>query len=154
MRVRLAGLGCAALMLAACGGTDTAENNNRTQSPQATASPTTVVGRCEKVSSALLNAIAEGLTVSGGGTLRNGYAVNSDDFSNVYMVAADIQGVGMEGDDEVGVWATNSLDGSGLISAVDGLAQEFSDWGDGDTTDAHITQSSDGVAEAKECASK
>jgi hypothetical protein len=40
------------------------------------------------------------------------------------------------------------------IFAVDGLAKEFSDWGHGDTTDAHITQSSDGVAEAKECASK
>jgi hypothetical protein len=154
MRIRLAGLGCAALMLAACGGTETAENNNRTQSPQVTASPTTVVGRCEQVSSALLNAIAEGLTVTGGGTLRNGYAVKSDDFSKVYMVAADIQGVGMESDGEVGVWATNSLDGSGLIFAVDGLAKEFSDWVHGDTTDANITQSSDGVSEAKNCASK
>jgi hypothetical protein len=154
MRTRLAGLAFAALMLAACGGTDTADNNNRTQSPQATASPTTVVGRCEMVSNALLNAIAEGLTVTGGGTLRNGYAVKSDDFSKVYMVAADIQGAGMEGDSDVGVWATNSLDGSGSIFAVDGLAKEYSDWGDGDTTDANITQSSDGVSEAKECASK
>jgi len=142
------------LSLAGCGGTETAESDNRTESPQATASATTVTGRCEKVSSAVLNAIAEGLTVTGGGTLRNGYAVKSDDFSKVYMVAADIQGTGMEGDGEVGVWAMNSLDGDGLIFAVDGLAKEFSDWGHGDTTDAHITQSSDGVAEAKECASK
>jgi hypothetical protein len=70
------------------------------------------------------------------------------------MVAADIQGTGMEGDGEIGVWATNSLDGSGSIFAVDGLAKEFSDWGDGDTTDANIIQSSDGVSEAKECASR
>jgi hypothetical protein len=70
------------------------------------------------------------------------------------MVAADIHGIGMEGNGEIGVWATNSLDGSGLIFAVDGLAKEFSDWGHGDTTDANIMQSSDGVAEAKECASK
>jgi hypothetical protein len=154
MRIRLAGLTCAALMLAACSGTETAESKNGTESPQATGSPTTVVGRCERVSSAVLNAIAEGLTVSGSGTLRNGYAVKSKDFSKVYMVAADIQGVGMEGDGEIGVWATNSLDGTGLILAVDGLAKEFSDWGDGDTTNANITQSSDGVAEAKECASK
>ena len=102
----------------------------------------------------MLNAIAEGLTVTGGGTLRNGYAVKSDDFAKVYMVAADIQGTGMEGDNEIGVWATNSLDGAGLIFAVDGLAKEFSDWGRGDTSDAHITLSSDGVSEAKECASK
>jgi len=154
MRIRvLVGVICL-LVAAACGGTETADSDNRTESPQATASPTTVTGRCELVSSAVLNAIAEGLTVNGGGTLRNGYAVKSDDFSKVYMVAADIQGTGMEGDGEVGVWATNSLDGGGLIFAVDGLAKKFSDWGHGDTTDAHITQSSDGVAEAKECASK
>jgi hypothetical protein len=113
-----------------------------------------VTGRCEKVSSAVLNAIAEGLTVTGGGTLRGGYAVKSKDFSKVYMVAADIQGTGMEGNSEVGVWATNSLDGTSLIFAVDGLAKEFSDWGHGDTTDANITLSSDGVSEAKECASR
>lgn len=148
-------LACAALMLAACGGTDAAESdNNREESPQVPAAPTTVTGRCELVSSAVLNAIAEGLTMTGGGTLRNGYAVKSDDFSKVYMVAADIQGTGMEGDGEIGVWATNSLDGTGLIFAVDSLAKEFSDWGHGDTTDANITASSDGVAEAKECASK
>jgi hypothetical protein len=146
---------CAALLLAACGGTDAAEgDNNREESLPATAAPTTVTGRCELVSSAVLNAIAEGLTVTGGGTLRNGYAVKSDDFSKVYMVAADIQGTGMEGDGEIGVWATNSLDGAGLIFAVDSFAKEFSDWGHGDTTDANITASSDGVAEAKECASK
>lgn len=154
MRTLSAGLACAALLLAACSGTEKADGDNRTESPQATAPATTVTGRCERVSSAVLNAIAEGLTVEGGGTLRNGYAVKSDDFSKVYMVAADIQGAGMEGDGEVGVWATNSLDGAGLIFAVDGLAKEFSDWGHGDTTDAHITQSSDGVAEAKECASR
>jgi hypothetical protein len=154
VRIRVAGLACAVLMVAACGGTETAESDNRTESPQATAAPTTVTGRCEKVSSALLNAIAEGLTVTGSGTLRNGYAVKSKDFSKVYMVAADIQGAGMEGNGEVGVWATNSLDATGLIFAVNGLAKEFSDWGHGDTTDANITLSSDGVAEAKECASK
>jgi hypothetical protein len=148
-------LGCVLLVvLTGCGGTETAEGDNRTESPQATAPATTVVGRCEKVSSALLNAIAEGLTMSGGGTLREGYAVKSKDFSKVYMVAADIQGTEMEGDNEIGVWATNSLDGSGLILAVDGLAKEFSDWGHGDTTDVNITQSSDGVSEAKECASR
>jgi hypothetical protein len=154
MRIRLAGLACAALMLAACGGTETSETDTTTRPPEATAAPTTERSRCERVSSAMLNAIAEGLTVTGGGTLRGGYAVKSTDFSKVYMVAADIQGTGMEGNGEVGVWATNSLDGAGLIFAVDGLAKEFSDWGHGDTTDANITLSSDGVSEAKECASR
>ena len=154
MRIRRIALVCAVIMLAACGGTETGESGNRTESPEATAPATTVTGRCEKVSSAVLNAIAEGLTVTGGGTLREGYAVKSNDFAKVYMVAADIQGTGMEGDNEIGVWATNSLDGAGLIFAVDGVAKEFSDWGHGDTTDANITLSSDGVDEAKECASR
>jgi hypothetical protein len=153
MRFRLVALAFIALLLAACG-TETTDSDNRTESPQATGPPTTVLGRCEKVSNAVLNAIAEGLTVTGGGTLRNGYAVKSDDFNKVYMVAADIQGSDMEGNGEIGVWATNSLDGHGSIFAVDGFAKEFSDWGHGDTTDANITASSDGVAEAKECASK
>ena len=154
MRIRFMISVACVLTMVGCGGTDTTDSDNRTQSPQKPAAPTTVVGRCEKVSSALLNAIAEGLTVSGGGTLREGYAVKSKDFSEVYMVAADIQGTGMEGNGDIGVWATNSLDGSGLILAVDGLAKEFSDWKHGDTTDANITLSSDGVSEARECATR
>jgi hypothetical protein len=154
VRIRfMIGVACV-LTMVGCGGTDTTDSDNRTQSPQEPAAPTTVVGRCEKVSSAALNAIAEGLTVTGGGTLREGYAVKSKDFNQVYMVAADIQGTGMEGNGEIGVWATNSLDGSGSIFAVDRVAKEFSDWGHGDTTDANITPSSDGVSEAKECASR
>jgi hypothetical protein len=97
-------------------------------------------------------AIEEGLTVSGGGSLRNARAVKSNDLEKVYMVAADIQGDGMEGNDDIGVWATNSLQGNGLIFSVDGFAKEFSDWGDAATTDAQITQAADGVDEAKECA--
>jgi hypothetical protein len=143
------------LVVVGCGGTEAGDNNSTTQQPKPQATtPQTEPSRCEKVSSVVLNAIAEGLTVSGSGTLRGGYAVKSNDFSKVYMVAADIQGTGMEGNGEVGVWATNSLDGNGSIFAVDGLAKEFSDWGHGDTTDANITLSSDGVSEAKECAAK
>jgi len=96
-------------------------------------------------------AIKEGLTVTGGGTLRNAKAVRSKDFEKVWMVAADIQGSGMEGSEDIGVWATNSLQGDGLVFAIDGFAQEFSDWGHGDTTDANITQAADGVQEAKDC---
>ena len=161
MRIRLAVVACVLALVGCGGGNDAneqpqaipAETTVATTTTTVATTTTTVPSRCEKVSSALLNAIAEGLTVSGGGRLRNGYAVKSKDFSKVYMVAADIQGAGMEGNSEVGVWATNSLDIGGLIFAVDGFAQEFSDWGDGDTTDANITQSSDGVSEAKECAS-
>jgi hypothetical protein len=158
MRLRLI-LGCVLLVvLAACGGNDEPSQQPQAKPAETRAAPTTattVPSRCEKVSSAVLKAIAEGLTVSGGGgSLRNGHAVKSKDFSKVYMVAADIQGDGMEGNGEVGVWTTNSLEGTGLIFAVDSFAKEFSDWGHGDTTDANITDSSDGIAEAKECATR
>jgi hypothetical protein len=119
---------------------------------QATPTPTAA---CERASRELLDAIATGLDVGGGESrLRNGYAVRSGVFEKVYMVAADIQGSGMEGPDDIGVWATNSPEAEGVIYAVDAVAQEFSDWGDADKTQAGITASSDGVDEARSCAEK
>lgn len=97
---------------------------------------------------ALLDGIATGLTADGGATLSNGWAVKSDDFDNVFMVAAVITAPSV---DEVAVWATNSLDTAALIFAVDGMAQEFSDWGDADKTGAAIRSSDHGVDEAKDC---
>jgi hypothetical protein len=120
---------------------------------ETTAAPTTAPSRCLDVPRALVDGIETGLTVTGGGSLRNARAVKSQDFAKVYMVAADIQGSGMEGPSDIGVWATNRLGEGGLIFAVDGFAKEFSDWSHGDQTDANITASSDGVQEAKDCAS-
>jgi hypothetical protein len=97
--------------------------------------------------------IASALTVQGGGSLRNGQAVKSNDFQNVFMVAADLQGSGLGGTGDIGVWATNSLDpNAGIVMAVDGVAKEFSDWPDADKTTAAITLGADGVSEAKRCA--
>ena len=108
--------------------------------------------RCEAVSQAMLDLIDDQLTVDGG-SLRNGFAVKSEDYENVYMIAADIQGPGMDDDGQVGVWAANGLEpeGSLIILAVDGLAKEFSDWFDGDQTDAQLSLADDGVDEAREC---
>lgn len=50
----------------------------------------------------------------------------------------------------MGVWAANSKRAERLIMAVSPVAQEFSDWGDSDKTDAAIDTSADGVSEAKE----
>jgi hypothetical protein len=52
---------------------------------------------------------------------------------------------------EIGTWATNSLEDEGLIFAVDGLANEFSDWGDGRETDAQLSLADDGAEESREC---
>jgi hypothetical protein len=68
------------------------------------------------------------------------------------MVAADIQGSGLDGSGDVGVWATNSKRGGGLTYAVDSVAQEFSDWGDAEKTDPAIDQTANGVNEARSCA--
>jgi hypothetical protein len=107
---------------------------------------------CQPASKALVAAIEEGLTVTGGGSLRRAHIARSDDFEKVYMVAADVQGDGLEGGGDIGVWATNSPKGEGLIYAIDGVAQEFSDWGHGDQTDAAIDQFAHGVDEARACA--
>ena len=39
-----------------------------------------------------------------------------------------------------------------MIIAVDEVAKEFSDWPDGDKTDARMSSADDGVAEAHDCA--
>jgi hypothetical protein len=49
--------------------------------------------------------------------LRDGFIVRSGDFEKVYMVAADIQGPGLERAGDVGVWAINSPNAEGLVYA-------------------------------------
>jgi len=125
-----------------------------TEEPEPTAEPTEEASRCEPVDDVLFRAISDGLTISGGGgSLRNAQAVKSDDYEEVWFVAADLQGKNLEGSDDIGIWATNSLAaGEGLIFAVDEVAQEFSDWGDGGQTDAQLSINDDGAQEARGCA--
>jgi len=105
-----------------------------------------------KVPPALVRGIATGLEVQGGGKLRNAWAVKSEDFESVYFVSADVQGPGLEGDDDLATWGTNRLEvGGGLIFPVDSAAQEFSDWGDGDTTDANLTMDDEGAELSQDC---
>lgn len=109
--------------------------------------------RCVPVSQPKLDAIASGLTVTGGGALRDAWAVRSSDFEKVWFVSAEIDGSGIEGDGDVGTWATNEISSeAGLIYSVGGIANEFSDWGDGGATDAGFSLSDDGAGESAECA--
>lgn len=108
---------------------------------------------CTAVAPAVLTSIASGLTVSGGGTLRDGQAVRSGDFRNVWFVAAEIDGPGLERDGDVGVWALNSLEpGGGLILSVDATARAFSDWPDGSKTSAAVSMANSGASAAEACA--
>jgi len=98
--------------------------------------------RGEPVPSGKLAAIESGLNISTY-TLRNGWAVKSEAFKSVYMIAAEIDGPGLDGDGDVGLWASTSLS-SGPIYAVDALAKGYSVW---PVTD--ITPYDDGADEAK-----
>jgi hypothetical protein len=108
--------------------------------------------RCVPAGSTVIDGISEGLTVTGGGFLRNGWAVRSDDFRRIYFVGGEIDGPGIEGDGNVGLWAVNSLDEPALVFSINSTAREFSDWGDGGATDAQFSDDDDGAAEALACA--
>ena len=88
--------------------------------PTPTAStPTPAAPRCVAVSDKKLKNIGEGLTVSGGGTVTGGFAVRSADYSEVWFIAAVIDGPGM-GKGVVGIWASNQLEANyGIIFAID-----------------------------------
>ncbi len=105
---------------------------------------------CIKPAAATIEAITSGL--NDGVQLTETASIRSDDFETVWMIAGRIEGQG--GVDDVAVWATNGNPESGengLINSIDGFAQQFSDWGAGDKTDANITQSAHGVSQARTC---
>jgi len=130
------------------------EQPEPTEEPEPTEQPTVEAAdsRCEPVDDALVSAISDGLTIDGGGSLRNAQAVRSDDFESAYFVAADVQAAGLEGANDIGIWVTNDLAAPTSIYAVDEVAQEFSDWGDGGQTDARFSASDDGAQAARGCA--
>lgn len=132
-RMILAG-SAAVVALAACGGGDDSGGTS---------------SRCETPSTVLVSAISEGLNIEGGGSIRRAAAVKSTDFEKVWFVSADLEGAGLEGSDDIATWATNSLDGAGLIYSVSGVAKEFSDWGPGPKDGFSL--SDDGVEESQDC---
>lgn len=118
-----------------------------TQAPRATEIP--VVDRCIPVPRDVARGIADGLTVAGKGALSKARAVRSRDYERVWFVAAEIRGPGM--DNVVGVWATNSIDASelGSVFPANGIADEFSTWGDAGPRRFAMTD--DGAREAEGC---
>ena len=134
-------------------------SNTQSVTPQpATAPPSSTpvvpASRCVAVSQKKLNRIADLLTVSGGGSITDGFAVRSNDFERLWFIAARINGPQM-GSNTIGIWATNTLKAvTGGVFAVDAFAEQFSDWVVGSTTDAQISQFDDGAQEAARCAGK
>jgi len=112
------------------------------------------VNACEKLSTEMVKTIASALSISGGGDLEvsTARAVKSKDFDNVYFIAAEIQGMGMEGNGEIGLWSSNSLQaGKGMLFSVNSLAVEFSTYPDGRRSKAHLSQYDHGGQEAIQC---
>ena len=116
-----------------------------------TATSTAVPSRCVPVSTVFVAELTSSLTVTGGGSLRAAHAVRSEDFENVWFIAAEIDGPGMDGTGDIAIWATNiepsSTAPSGSVFAVGGFATEFSVWPEGDG----FSQFDDGAGEARDC---
>ncbi|MBM3458457.1 MAG: hypothetical protein FJX77_08005 [Armatimonadetes bacterium] len=68
------------------------------------------------------------------------------------MIAADIEGPGMEGPDQVGIWATMNIEAAGTVSWVNTLARENTALlgGSGEGT-TRYTPTAHGIAEATKC---
>lgn len=86
--------------------------------------------RCQRVAPKVVGAISTGINTSGI-RLRGARAVRSGDYKRFYFVAADLQGAGLTGKDDIAVWATNRIADYGSIFSADAVASEFSDWGNG-----------------------
>lgn len=108
--------------------------------------------RCEPVAAEVVDTIAAGMRADAGVTLRAARSVKSKDFDKAWFVAADLQGEGLDGADQIGVWATNDAAGSGTILAINAVAQQFTEWPHGDSTAANMSMGDDGAEEARACA--
>jgi hypothetical protein len=136
------GLVIMALALAGCGG----PGGELGSAPAAT--PTAAQTRCRPASAGLVTALSTGLNA--GVTLRKAFLVRSADFEQAYFVSGDLEGPGLDGE-QIATWVTNETDGSAGFYAVNPMAREFSDWGDGGQTDAAFAMSGDGARESQEC---
>ena len=106
---------------------------------------------CRKAPKALLTAVQTGMGDMRGAVLRNGYVDRSNDFADLYMVAAEIRAAGLDPGDDVGVWATHTPAGDSAIYAVDGVARRFTDWPVAGKVHTGADSSADGVKRVRRC---
>jgi len=109
--------------------------------------------RCIPASDLQYRNISEGLDTTTSVYIKSAWAVKSNDYENVYYVAAVLYGPGMEEGAGPGVWViTGDPNNPGLTYSVGGFATSFSSWGDGGKTDAMFSQFDDGWQQANDCA--
>lgn len=141
----LALLVVAMLAVAACGG----ETSEREQKEQDRLSAT---GECEQVPDATITQITEALTVEGG-SIRAAHQVRSKLYNNIYMVAADIQGPGLDGPDDIGVWASGEIQGTdATLSWVNSEARDNTELlGGSQQGTTRFTPTAHGIRESIQC---
>ena len=109
-----------------------------------------VLARCESVSQATLDYIETGLTIDNG-TLSNAAAVNSDYGETLWVIGAQFNGDGFEGEKYIGIWAVvDGIEVSEItrMAAVDVFTKGISTWGEDFGTDLALI---DGVSAAGTC---
>ena len=133
------------LAVAACGG----ETSEREQKEQERLSAT---GECEQVPEATLKQISDSLTVDGG-SIRSAYQVRSKLYNNIYMVAAEIEGPGLDGPDDIGVWASGEIQGTdATLSWVNSEARDNSELlGGSQQGTTRFTPTAHGIRESIQC---
>lgn len=143
------------ILIAIVGSSSEQNNNQITKNNEATETQEVAdTNRCEDVPDNIVADINEGFNTEGL-TFRNAQTVKSNDFKSVYFISGDIQGAGLEGDDDIATFATNSLEGTGgILMSVDGVAKEFSVFPDASTTDAKASMSDDGAKQSKDCVNR
>lgn len=126
-----------------------------TEPPPPTNTPIEKPTRCIPASIAQINVIQSGIKdIQNSNNIQTAWAVKSNDYENVWFIAAQIVGPGIEPGQVIGLWATSgNPDNPGMILSANPFAVEFSSYPDGSRTDAQISQFDDGAQEALLCAS-
>ena len=83
-------------------------------------------GLCEAAPAALVTAVSAGLVA--GTSLTAARMVRDPEREDIWLVAAELDGPGISGEGEIGVWATDLPDDPTMIWSVDAFALQFSEW--------------------------
>jgi hypothetical protein len=124
--------------------------------PPATPEPP-VHEECIVVEATTIDWISEGFLTGTSAEIGDAWAVKSDDFENVWFVAADLEGMA-ESVDSLAVWGTNAISedgtdhGTGLVISVNEVAENVTDWPKHDETDAVLSMEDHGADLALDCA--
>jgi hypothetical protein len=117
-------------------------------------SPSAADPNCLPVAESVRADIEAGINNSPGTTITHTAAYVAGDRAEVWFIAGELAGTGIDPGSAIGLWAMNANPdgtGSGLTIAVDGFADQFTDWPYGPDTSFEITSFEPGAQEALAC---